>query len=510
MRRRPVDLITPVSSALLLILLQGCSAPLEVGDPARAPTHGELSLAPTRLRGQDEDVQTGTLEVAEDPGVEGGRRIPLHVVVIPARKPGLHRPPLFFIDGGPGLASTNAAAIYLTDLSAFREERDVVLVDVRGTGASGGLQMAPKNKSPLLAAMEDLYPTEWIKAGRMDLETRANLECYTTEHVVADLDAVRRALGYEQIDLHGLSYGTRVALGYMRRHPKQVHAAVLQGTAPAALHIPMYHSATAQRAMSGLFAECAADPKASARFGDLAEKLRTVQARLRAAPAHVRFTEPGSDAESEVVISADMFVEWLRRMLYSRESSQVVPLLVQRGFEGQFDTFLRLVAMFAGGSGSRGPGLADGFNLCVTCAEDVPFIDAEEAIRLAQGTFFGDFRVVQQRRACELWRRGAVPADFFEPVAVDTPVLILCGGLDPVTPLSFSAEVARHLPNARMIVIPRMGHTEDGLSNLDCFNRLLIDFLDRGSAVGLDTSCIETMLPGPVFMDESEMTFLGK
>jgi len=74
----------------------------------------------------------------------------------------------------------------------------------------------------------------------------------------------------------------------------------------------------------------------------------------------------------------------------------------------------------------------------------------------------------------------------------------------------FSAEVARHLPNARMIVIPRMGHTEDGLSNLDCFNRLLIDFLDRGSAVGLDTSCIETMLPGPVFMDESEMTFLGK
>jgi hypothetical protein len=103
-----------------------------------------------------------------------------------------------------------------------------------------------------------------------------------------------------------------------------------------------------------------------------------------------------------------------------------------------------------------------------------------------------------------------VPDDFFEPVVVDTPVLIFCGGLDPVTPLSFSAEVARHLPNSRMIVIPRMGHTEDGLSNIDCFNQLLLDFLNRGSAIDLDVSCIETMLPGPIFTDESEMAFLGK
>jgi pimeloyl-ACP methyl ester carboxylesterase len=496
--------------ALLLSLLQGCSASPEIGDRTRAPTHRELSLAPTLLPGLKEEVLVGSLDVAEDPRVEGGRKIPLHVVVIPARRQDLHRPPLFFIEGGPGIAATNAAVIYLTDLSAFREERDVVLVDVRGTGASGGLQMSPKNESPLLAAMEELYPSEWITAGRIALERRADLKCYTTEQVVADLEAVRLALGYDQVDLHGLSYGTRVALGYMRRHPQHVHAAVLQGTAPPALHIPMYHASTAQHAMLGLFAECASDPKVFAKFGDLAEKLRTVMARLRATPAHVRFREPGSGAETEVVIRADMFGEWLRRMLYSRQSSQVVPLLVQRGFDGDFNTFLRLVAMFSGGGASRGPGLADGFNLCVTCAEDVPFIDAAEATRLAEGTFFGDSRVVQQRRACELWTRGTVPEDFFEPVAVDTPVLILCGGLDPVTPLSFSAEVARHLPNARVIVIPRMGHTEDGLSNIECFDRLLLDFLDRGSAAGLDMSCIETMLPGPVFTDESEMTFLGK
>jgi pimeloyl-ACP methyl ester carboxylesterase len=272
----------------------------------------------------------------------------------------------------------------------------------------------------------------------------------------------------------------------------------------------MYHAPTAQHAFEQLFAECAAEPRSAARFGDVSAKLGAVLARLRSAPEHVRFDNPVTHAEVDVLIRADVFVDWLRRMLYSRETSQVIPLLVQRASEGDFKLYLQLLALYSAGSASHGPPLAEGFNLCVTCAEDVPFIDVAEADRLAEGTFLGDGRVRSQREACKLWGSGPLPHDFFEPVSTDTPVLLFSGGLDPVTPLSFSLEVASHLPRSRLIVVPEMGHTEDGLSHPECFTRLVLEFLDRGSAEGLDVSCIETMRPGPFILDESELPFFRR
>lgn len=486
-----------VRSALLVgaLFAAACAAPREEAAPAEALRR--FALAPLRLPGAAEDVLLGWVDVPENRTLVGGRQLSLRVIVVPARKAKTGAAPLLFLDGGPGQAATQAAPWFLE--SVLREERDIVLVDVRGTGGSGGLQFLPV-ADPLLAALDEMYPPPSVEANREALSAVADLSCYTTVDVVEDLEAVRAWLGYAQWDLFGLSYGTRVALEYLRQHPGAVRSAVLEGVAPYSLTMPSQHAPAGQRALQALFDECAADPACAARFADLGGKLGTVLARLAESPASASYTTADGTTRT-LPVRAEIFAESLRRMLYARASSQVVPLLVQRAWEGDFAPWLRLVELGAR-SEPGGVPLADGFYLCVTCAEDVPFLDAQ-AERLAQGTWCGDYRLRQQRRACALWPVEPVDASFREPVACDVPVLILSGAMDPVTPAEFGAEVARHLLRARQIVVPHMGHMEDGLSRLECFETLVREFFERGAAEGLDASCVQDMQPPPFVLDES-------
>jgi pimeloyl-ACP methyl ester carboxylesterase len=128
--------------------------------------------------------------------------------------------------------------------------------------------------------------------------------------------------------------------------------------------------------------------------------------------------------------------------------------------------------------------------LCVTCAEDVPFIDQAEATKLNADNPFGNYRVLQQTRACSMWPRGEIPADYREPVRSDVPALIISGNLDPVTPPQRGEEVARYLSNSRHVIIPEAGHGPFGLTNVSCLDELIIQFMNNAEARNLDVSCV--------------------
>lgn len=109
----------------------------------------------------------------------------------------------------------------------------------------------------------------------------------------------------------------------------------------------------------------------------------------------------------------------------------------------------------------------------------------------------GMYRIQQQQTACANWIRGNIPNDFLQPVRSDTPVLILAGEYDPVTPVSMAREIAGHLPNSQLVVIPQMSHMLDGLSNEDCFDRIAIDFIEQSGNSKLNTDCVKSMQPPP-------------
>jgi pimeloyl-ACP methyl ester carboxylesterase len=131
--------------------------------------------------------------------------------------------------------------------------------------------------------------------------------------------------------------------------------------------------------------------------------------------------------------------------------------------------------------------------LTVTCAEDLPWIKPGEGERLAANTFLGDYRLRQQREACTLWPRAAIPNDYSEPVRASTPVLILTGQWDPVTPPSNGDAAARNLPNSLHVVVPHGAHAFGDLEGIDCIERLNTEFVEKGSVKGLDTSCVNNI-----------------
>jgi len=254
------------------------------------------------------------------------------------------------------------------------------------------------------------------------------------------------------------------------------------------LKMPLHHSESAARAIDLLFGECEGDAACHAAFPQIRDDWTNVLTQLEKQPARVEYSPPGKNAPTTVEIQRGVFAEKIRTFMYRRDEAARIPLIVHRAANGDFGPFLQQAV---------GPSipdlLADGMYLSVTCAEDVPFIKPEEADRLTTGNPFGNYRVFQQTRACNMWPRGEIPADFFQPVSSTAPVLIFSGNLDPVTPPSYGEEVAKHLPNSRHIVLSEGSHGVEGLKDPGCIDRIALEFLDRGDAKNLDTTCVEKM-----------------
>jgi pimeloyl-ACP methyl ester carboxylesterase len=135
--------------------------------------------------------------------------------------------------------------------------------------------------------------------------------------------------------------------------------------------------------------------------------------------------------------------------------------------------------------------LSFGLLFSVTCAEDVSRIDPQQIPAATAGTFYGDDRVRDQLAVCSIWPHAPTPpgSGALPPAAV--PALLIAGERDPVTPPADAAEVAKRFPQGRLIVIPGGAHSADAA----CEQRLIDEFIDRGTAQGLDASCAQKAAP---------------
>lgn len=425
--------------------------------------------------GSDAKIVCGTVTVPENPSAADKRSIGLNVVILRALAEQPDLPPLFDIDGGPGLAVTRSAAFYATDGLAYRKRRDVVLVDQRGTGGSNPLTCprlaAPEN------ALSEMYDPALVRECRQSLESKADLTQYGTDAAVRDLDIVRHALGHEKIDIVAISYGTTVALRYMHAHPERVRAAVLMGVAPTEIRPPQYHAIGADQGLDAIFADCAADTACHTAFPDPSGDLVKATAWLKANPGNV---------------APDVFLEKTRSLLYTPATARRVPLIIHRAAQGDLAPFLALAR-------PKAPmPYADGMYLSITCSESLAVMDYPAAVAKSRKTRFGDYRLRRQKAACAEWPVASVSPAFFKPVSAPTPVLLISGGLDPVTPKAWADKAARSLPNSRHLVIPASGHFFDGLSGIDtCYDPLLLRFFDKPDPQSVDAKCLGEMAPLP-------------
>ena len=466
-----------------------CVPLLALACASGAAPERSISLTPCRLDGLGAAAQCGSLRVFENRETRTGRQIDLRVAVVPALAARPRPDPLFILVGGPGQAATQAGAQLAETLSAVRQQRDIVLVDQRGTGGSNPLTCESDRTQPLAEAFAPRSELAEMRACHAGLDADTTL--YATPVAMADLDEVRAALGYETVNLWGGSYGTRAALVYLRQYPERVRSVTLDGSAPAALTLPLYVARDTQRALELLFDDCAADPDCQRTFPNARGDFQARLASLEAQPLETTVLHPRLGELSHLRIERAGVASAVRNMLYVPQLAGLLPLAIERTKASDYGTFVAALDAF-----TSGVEVSTGMFLSIVCAEDVPRFDAARAAALTQGTFLGGQWLLDLKAQGESWPAAQLPDAYFEPVVSDVPSLLLSGNLDPVTPPSWGELVAQGLHRSRHIVVPGAGH---GTTPLGCIPDLLADFLERLAPAQLDASCVERIQRPPFF-----------
>ncbi len=476
--------------AAVAIALAGC------GDGSDT-SHRTIALSECRIPKLAITAQCGTLTVPENRSAPQGRTITLAVAMLPANTLNPKRDPLFIIAGGPGQAATHLGP-FAAQMTGVRKDRDVVLVDQRGTGRSSPLTCAAFKPDDSADTALDIDPLPKAAACARELAAQGvDAAQYTTAAWIADLDAVRAALGYEKINLWGGSYGTRVALEYLRRHPERVRSVVLDGVAPPSLRIALDVWPSRDAALSAVFDACAQSPACREAHPDLGATLASIGDRLGPAGRDVRVVDPRTGDASLQRITFDLVLAALQPLTYIPELQALLPEIIALAAAGDYAP-LFAVALFV--TGNLAESLNGALHYSVICAEDVPSISATDAQRALDGV---RSRALAERAlaVCDVWPRGVAPVDATTPVTSDVPVLILSGGLDPVTPAANGTLVAKTLPNSRHIVARGYGHI---VSQHACAPRLIAAFVDDPTFATLPTSCVEHFehsAPPPLWPD---------
>jgi pimeloyl-ACP methyl ester carboxylesterase len=480
--------------SILLVLVLGLSVFGQNEKSAKSSPKAEsVLLEPCEVPGAGRDIKEkvlcGTYDVFENRTLKSGRRIALKIVVFPATGKDKAADPLFYIPGGPGSSATEDAPYIAREYAKIRERRDLVFLDQRGTGGSNPLNCDFFNPSDLQSYLGYWNPLEQVRKCREQLEVKADLRLYVTSIAIDDLDEVRAALGYRQINIFGGSYGTRAAQDYLKRYGKNVRSVILHGVSPTSQLMPRDFPQHTERALKGIIDECAADEACRTAFPNLRVGVTNMLERLLRGPVEVDVKfPPNSGKIVRVKLSRDLAGEAVRYMLYQPVAAARIPLYLHLAARGNFTPLAESAIFYRQQIVATG---ASGMYLSVTCAEDLPWIKASEGERNGENTFLGDYRLRQQREACTLWARGVIPKDYAAPTLSNVPALILTGQWDPVTPPVYGEMAAKYLPNSLHIIVPSGGHGFGGLSGIDCISNLIVDFINQGTAKKLNVSCVK-------------------
>jgi pimeloyl-ACP methyl ester carboxylesterase len=448
-------------------------------------------LEPCALSGGVE-AMCGVLPVPENRDLDNGRMIDLHLAVLPAGTSMPEPDPLFMLAGGPGQSALEVFPPLVSLLTAVNDERDIVLVDQRGTGKSNPLQCPELEGETTDPDLTDDEVVALLQACMASLAETADLNQYTTAVAMRDLDAVRQALGYERINLYGASYGTRAAQVYAHLFPERVRTLTLDAVTGPELVLFLQMPRDGQRALEALIQRCRDEEACAEAFPDLEEEYRTILERLDTEPRVVELRHPQGGKLLSITLTRERLANLVFSMLYSPELASLFPLLVHEAYIT--NNYEALVVQGLVASDSTGMNL--GLLYAVTCAEDAPLIDMAEARRLQEETLFA-LRAEGFLEICSLVPPAAAE-EVRQPLNDDIPTLLLSGENDPVTPPRYAEQVAASLPTSRHLVLPGYGH---GLIAVGCMPEILADFLEAGAVDGLETACLQGRMPPPFFDD---------
>jgi pimeloyl-ACP methyl ester carboxylesterase len=436
----------------------------------------------------------GYLIVPQNRSVPNSAPLKLHVAVFQSIAEGPEPDPVVHLAGGPGSSSLDVAGyLFNQGLGAILERRDFILFDQRGTGYSSPRLDCPERNaltgSLLSGTLSDDESFQAIVDAFRQCRDRlvsqgVDLSAYNSAASAADLNDLRLALGYSQLNLYGVSYGTRLALTMMRDYPGAVRSAVLDSTYPLETNLYTALAPNAERAFNVLFDDCAADPTCNASYPNLRAVFYNLADQLNASPVTVFLSVGG--AEYPVLLTGDLLIDVLFVGLYNPTVTASMPKMIYQIQAGEYSILRNRLSLYFDTSSALGMGTS------VQCAEEIPFNAANEAYTAAQGVqpaiaaFFPQ-NVQYLFTLCQDWT-GTVPDPREnQPVTSAIPALILAGAFDPITPPAWGQMTASHLSNSYFYEFRGNGHWVTRSSH--CARSIALAFWDNPVAPP-DASCL--------------------
>jgi pimeloyl-ACP methyl ester carboxylesterase len=460
---------------------------------------GTLTLSACELGQPNSGLSTAAwcadFPVPENRADPRSRIITLKLAVLRSRAQVSSADMLVFLAGGPGQAATDSASTVASVLQPLLAHRNVLLLDQRGTGGSNAL-VCKATDEPAAPGDADTFDANTLRAAAAaclkKVQTHADPRYYTTTVAAQDLEDVRKALGSPSFDLLGVSYGTRMAQQYLMRYPDAVRSVVLDSVAPNTLALGEDFARNLDDALKAQFARCTAQPACTRQFGDPDQTLYQLRDALRANPHQVSFRDPETYQTVKQVLNEDALVSVVRMFAYTPATAALLPLSIDAAAHGDVGPLLGQAKIL---SGDLADLMGSGMQYSVICSEDADLLTPRPQ---DADTILGTHMIDALKAVCSVWPHGTRPADFHQPLQTSTPVLLLAGQYDPVTPPRYADAVAKGLGNARVLVLKGQGHSEMATG---CTPQLIAHFVEKLDPKTLDAHCLDQLQPTPIFID---------
>ena len=457
---------------------------------------------PDEFDDEDRD-ECYTVEVPADRADPAAGYLSLPVAIARATGSNPRHRALVVPAGGPGFAGLGDIG-YFAHVLPFRETHDIITYDQRGTGrATPSLECPERDEvavATLQAAGEPGDERAAVAAAMRACRDRLvaagiDLDDYDSEANAADLDDLRRALGYDRWTILGISYGGRLALTTMRSFPDGIESVILDSVYDVTYGGLAQTIAAANRGIDHLAAACAADPSCASRYPDLTTTIERVRDRYNETPWEGDVVVDEGSAPQQFVITGDDIVTGIFQALYDTSLVPVLPSVIVALDGGHTSTIPPLVA----DSIPRIEGLADAMGLTVDCADNAGVAGtgaADVALVAEPDNRMSTAITMSYAPTCLEWNVPPTSERFNDPVVSSIPALVLAGSFDPITPPAGTEAVAGRLERATFALFPANGHGVTGRG--ECQTTMMRAFLADPTAP-VDTSCVAGLI-GPAWI----------
>ena len=428
-------------------------------------------------------------------------RLAVAIFKSPSARPGADA--VIYLDGGPGGRTLDSLEYFGPSFSAILEQRDVIFFDQRGVGLSGAIDCPAYHDLGYDILDDDLRFGEIIQmtndtllaCREQHVANGINLAAYTSVESAHDVADIVRTLGYRQVNLLGISYGTRLGLTVIRDHPAMVRSAILDSVVPVQANPDSEFLPNAHRAFSTLFEGCAADTACDAQYPALESVFYDTVERLNAAPETHTVFDFYTGEERAVLMTGDTLLSGLFGLLYQTNEIPNLPEAIYDARDGIYDTFINdlLFTLYLNTT------FDEGLFTTIGCNEEAPFDSVENAVSASDGLPDTLSQLVLQQidggfALCASWGNPAPDSIDNAPVVSDVPTLLLAGEYDPITPPRWARQAASTLGNSFVYELPGIGHSTFGTA---CAQEIILTFLNDPTQAP-ERDCVANLAP-PLF-----------